>query len=265
MSRKNWRRLEQAMPWIVTIGFLLLWEGATRFLSVSSVVLPSPSNTVAALWQYHATIFRHALFTLKNTMIGFGLGIVLGLILGILIGSSRLAYRGFYPLLIGLNSVPKVAITPILVLWLGIGSPPAIATACMLCFFPIVVNVATGLATMEPELEDLLRSFGASRFDVIRKVGLPRAMPYFFASLKISVTLAFVGAVISETIASNEGIGYLMLQASSTFRIPLMFAGVLVIGAMGIATYLIFSEIERRTTGWATRGQQRTEVYNFGS
>jgi NitT/TauT family transport system permease protein len=149
--------------------------------------------------------------------------------------------------------VPKVAITPILVLWMGIGQPPAIATAFLLCFFPVAVNVATGLATVEPELEDLLRSLGAGRLDILRKVGLPRTMPYFFASLKVAITLAFVGAVISETIASNAGIGYLMLQASSQFRIPLMFAGVSVIALMGVATYLVFALLERRLTGWSTR------------
>jgi NitT/TauT family transport system permease protein len=119
------------------------------------------------------------------------------------------------------------------------------------------VNVATGLATSEPELEDLLRSLGASRMDILRKVGLPRTLPYFFASLKVSITLAFVGAVIAETIASNAGIGYLMLQASSQFRVPLMFAGVSVIALMGVATYAVFALIEKRLTGWSTR---RNEV-----
>ncbi len=136
---------------------------------------------------------------------------------------------------------------------MGIGQLPAITTAFLLCFVPVAVNVATGLATVEPELEDLLRSLGAGRLDILRKVGLPRTMPYFFASLKVAVTLAFVGSVISETIASNAGIGYLMLQASSQFRVPLMFAGVSVIALMGVATYAVFAVLERRLTGWSTR------------
>lgn len=173
------------------------------------------------------------------------------------IGSSRLCYSGLYPLLVGINSIPKAAVVPILVIWMGIGQPPAVTTAFMLSFFPIAVNVATGLATTEPELEDILRSLGATRFDILRKVGIPRSLPYFFASLKVSITLAFVGSVISETLASNEGIGYLMVQSASQFRTPLMFAGVAVIAAMGIATYVLFVLIERRFTGWATRGHQR--------
>ncbi len=249
--------LRHAMPWLVFAGFLLVWQAAVDLFAIQPFVLPSPVQVIQAYFQYQPTILSQALFTLVNTLLGFGLGVAGGLLLGAVIGSSDLAYRGLYPLLIGFNSVPKVAITPILVLWMGIGQPPAIATAFLLCFFPVAVNVATGLATVEPEMVDLLRSLGASRLDVLRKVGLPRTMPYFFASLKVAITLAFVGAVISETIASNAGIGYLMLQASSQFRVPLMFAGLSVIALMGIAIYGLFAMAERRLTGWSTR---RTNV-----
>jgi NitT/TauT family transport system permease protein len=249
------RRLELAMPWLVIAGALVLWQAVVQVFQIRQFVLPSPTAIIAAFLEYRAPILDHALFTLVNTLTGFGIGIAVGVLLGVLIGSSRLAYAGLYPLLVGINSVPKAAVVPILVLWMGIGQPPAITTAFMLSFFPIAVNVATGLATVEPELEDVLRSLGASRLDILRKVGLPRTMPYFFASLKVSITLAFVGAVISETIASNDGIGYLMLQAASQFRVPLMFAGVFVIAAMGIATYAVFALLERRVTGWATRRQ----------
>jgi NitT/TauT family transport system permease protein len=252
------RRLELAMPWLVIAGLLILWQAVVAVFGIRQFILPSPVAIYQAFLQYRAPIIDHALFTLFNTLTGFGIGIVVGLLIGIVIGSFRLAYAGLYPLLIGINSVPKAAVVPILVLWMGIGQPPAITTAFLLSFFPIAVNVATGLATVEPELEDVLRSLGASRLDVLRKVGLPRTMPYFFASLKVSITLAFVGAVISETIASNDGIGYLMLQAASQFRVPLMFAGVFVIAAMGIATYIIFALLERRFTRWATRREQTT-------
>jgi NitT/TauT family transport system permease protein len=255
MTPKDHRNLERAMPWIVIIGSILLWQAAVRLFSIQEFILPAPTDVYAALIKYHEPIFASAWFTLVNTMIGFGIGIVVGVLLGIVIGSSRLAYAGLYPVLVGINSIPKAAIVPILVLWMGIGQPPAITTAFLLSFFPIAVNVATGLATTEPELEDVLRSLGATRLDILWKVGIPRSLPYFFASLKVSITLAFVGAVISETLASNDGIGYLMVQAASQFRTPLMFAGVTVIAAMGIATYVVFALIERRFTGWATRRQ----------
>jgi NitT/TauT family transport system permease protein len=247
------RWLDLAMPWLVMIGFILLWQAAVDLFQIQPFVLPSPVAVLQAYIQFQPTILKEAWYTLMNKLGGFVIGVVCGLALGVLVGSSRLAYRGLYPLLIAFNSVPKVAITPILVLWMGIGPLPAITTAFLLCFFPVAVNVATGLATSEPELEDLLRSLGASRLDILRKVGLPRTMPYFFASLKVAITLAFVGAVIAETIASNAGIGYLMLQASSQFRVPLMFAGVSVIALMGVAAYVVFALIEKRLTGWSTR------------
>jgi NitT/TauT family transport system permease protein len=249
------RPLEILMPWLVFIVLIGTWQWACTYFKLQSFVLPAPTAVWDALLQYREPILKHSLFTLVNTLIGFGIGIGVGLVLGVLIGSSRLAYACLYPLLVGINSVPKAAVVPILVLWMGTGQLPAITTAFLLSFFPIAVNVATGLATVEPELEDVLRSLGASRLDLLRKVGLPRTLPYFFASLKVAVTLAFVGAVISETIASNDGIGYLMLQAASQFRVPLAFAGLIVIAIMGIATYAVFAFLEVRFTGWATRRQ----------
>jgi NitT/TauT family transport system permease protein len=262
MTSNGRRKLEIAMPWLLGTGILLIWQMAVVVFGIQPFILPSPTEIFTALIENFAPIMQHSLYTLVSTMIGFLFGVVFGLVLGVVIGSSRLFYVGLYPILIGFNSIPKVAVVPILVLWLGIGQPTAIATAFLLSFFPIAVNVATGLATVEPELQDVLLSLGASKTDLLFKIGLPRAMPYFFASLKVSITLAFIGAVIAETIASNDGIGYLMLQASSQFRIPLMFAGVAVIAAMGIITYLIFAFIERRMTSWAIRGR---DMQAFGS
>jgi NitT/TauT family transport system permease protein len=202
--------------------------------------------------------------TLMTTLIGFAFAIVFGLLLGVAIGSSTLLYHGLYPLLIGFNSVPKVAVVPILVIWFGIGTVPAVITAFLISFFPIVVNVATGIATVEPELRDVLRALGARHTDIIRKVGLPRAMPYFFASLKIAITVAFVGSIIAETVAANKGIGHLMILASSRFDVPLVFAGLMVTAVMGVAMYLVAVAIENRTTGWAMRGQNDQQQVQFG-
>ena len=236
------------------IGFFLAWEAFCWIGHVSSFVLPRPSEIFTTLVKRLPAIMPHALQTLYTTMVGFLLGIVLGVLMGMLVGSSRLAYDVAYPMLIGFSSIPKVAVVPILVLWFSAGTVPAILTALSMCVFPIIVNVATGLATTEPELEDVMRCLRASKLDILWNVGLPRAMPYFFASLKVSITLAFVGSVISETVASNRGIGNLMMIASSSFDVPLMFAGLFVLAFLGVALYAIFSLIEVRVTGWAHRG-----------
>ena len=128
---------------------------------------------------------------------------------------------GFYPLMIGFNAIPKVAVVPILVLWFGIGLVPAVLTAFLISFFPIVVNVATGSRPSSPSWKTCCSALGASKLDIMRKVGIPRSMPYFFGSLKVAITLAFVGSVISESVASNVGIGNLMLQAQAQFQVPL--------------------------------------------
>jgi NitT/TauT family transport system permease protein len=247
-----------ASPWITTVAFFVLWEAICRLLNVPSFVLPAPSAAIGALIQYWPGIWVNALQTFLTTLTGFAIAVVFGVVLGIAVGASTVLYRAINPLLIGFNSIPKVAVVPILVLWFGIGTAPAIITAFLVAFFPISVNVATGIATMEPELEDVLRSLGASRLDILYRVGLPRSLPYFFASLKIAITLAFVGAVISETVASNQGIGYLMLAASSSFRVPLVFAALLVIAAMGILMYAVAAWFERRHTKWAIRGTEHS-------
>jgi len=235
------------------VGFFLLWEALCWLFGVSDIVLPKPSQIAVTLIERMPALWPHALQTLYTTLIGFALGILIGICLGALIGSSRLAYDVAYPLLIGFATIPKVAVVPIFVLWFGAGAVPAVLTAMIMSIFPIVVNVATGLATTEPELEDVMRALRASKLDILWNVGLPRTMPYFFASLKVAVTLAFVGTVISETVASNRGIGNVMMIASSNFDVPLVFAGLLILAVMGIALYAVFSLLESRITSWAHR------------
>ena len=249
------KRLERFAPWVVVIGFFLLWEASSRLFRIPEFVLPAPSAAVGKLLEFRDVIWGHALQTLFTTLVGFAIAVLVGVFLGVLVGYSKLMYAALYPVMIGFNSVPKAALVPILVIWFGIGTVPAIISAFLISFFPIVVNVATGLATVEPELEDVLRSLGAKRVDIFLKVGLPRSLPYFFASLKVAVTLAFVGSVISEIAASNAGIGYLMISASSRSETALLFAGLLVIAAMGIVFYEAFAWLEKRLTGWAYRGQ----------
>jgi NitT/TauT family transport system permease protein len=254
------QRLQAWLPWLIILGAFALWETAVRGFDIPQFILPAPSAIAASMAKWWQPLLTNAWQTLMTTLIGFALAIVFGLLLGVAIGSSALLYHGLYPLLIAFNSVPKVAVVPVLVIWFGIGTIPAVITAFLISFFPIVVNVATGIATVEPELRDVLRALGARHSDIIRKVGLPRAMPYFFASLKIAITVAFVGSIIAETVAANKGIGYLMMMASSRFDVPLVFAGLIVTGAMGVAMYGVSAAIEARMTGWATRGQQQQTI-----
>lgn len=241
------------LPVAVIVAVFILWELAVRVFAVPQFVLPAPTAVFASMAEWAGPITENAAQTLMTSVLGFGIAVVVGVALGTVLGASALVYRAVYPLLIGFNAVPKVAVVPILVIWFGIGTVPAVITAFLLSFFPIVVNVATGIATVEPELRDVLRALGASPLDIILKIGLPRSMPYFFASLKIAITVAFVGSILAETVAANSGIGHLMVVASSRFDVPLVFAGLLVTSLMGILMYAIAAWAESRMTAWSVR------------
>ena len=250
---KKLKNLNWLWSALIILGFFVFWELMCLATGIPDFILPRPSEFVVVLFEQFHGIRRHGLQTLMTTTTGFAGGVLAGVIIGAIIGSSKVLYNACYPMLVGFYSIPKVALVPVFVVWFGIGTVPAILTSLVICIFPVVVNVATGLATTEPELEDVLRALGASKLDILWHVGLPRSLPYFFASLKIAITLSFVGTVVSETVAANLGIGSMMVLASSDFNMPLVFAGLVLLASMGIGLYACFAVLERRLTGWAQR------------
>lgn len=249
------KRIQTVLPWVVALAVLVLWEVVCRAFKIPQFVLPPPSAVAASMLKWWSPLMSNAGQTLMTTLAGFAIAVGVGLVLGVALGSSTMVYHGLYPLIIAFESVPKVAIVPILILWFGIGTVPAILTSFLIAFFPIAVNVSTGIATVEPELRDVLRALGAKPLDIIKKIGIPRAMPYFFASLKIAITFAFVGSIVSETVGANSGIGHLIMLASSRFDVPLVFSGLVVTSVMGVSMYVLARIVENRVTGWATRGR----------
>jgi NitT/TauT family transport system permease protein len=247
------RLRQRLLSALALVSFFVIWELLCLAVGVSDLILPRPSQIATVLWDKMPLLWPHTLQTLKTTLAGFALGVLTGIVIGVAIGSSKLAYDVAYPLLVGFSSIPKVAVVPIFVVWFGAGTVPAILTSMVISIFPVVVNVATGLASTEPELEDVLKVLGASRRDVLWNVSLPRAMPYLFASLKIAITLAFVGTVLAETVAANRGIGNVMIIASGNFDVALVFSGLVILAALGVTLYLVSSWLESRVTGWAQR------------
>jgi NitT/TauT family transport system permease protein len=250
------KNFERVAPLIVLVVLLILWQFIVTVFKIPEFIFPSPLQIAKEFVQFKEPLLKAAWQTFWVTMVGFAIAIVVGVLLGFIVGSSRMAYAALYPLMVGFNAVPKAAIVPILVVWFGIGTVPGVLTAFLICFFPITVNIATGLATLEPELEDVLRVLGAKRWDILTKIGLPRCMPYFYGSLKVAITLAFVGTVLAEMTAGDSGIGSLMQTAGSQQRLPLAFAGLVLISVMAMAMYEFFSYIEKHTTAWAHRGSQ---------
>lgn len=240
----------KVLPVITTTILLLIWEVVVRVFLIPQFVLPAPSRILSTLVSEGEVVFKNAIQTLLTTSVGFLLAIAAGVVLGFIIGYFKIAYSILYPLLVGFNTVPKVALVPLFAIWFGIGAAPAILTAFLLAFFPITANVAAGLNTVEKEMQDVLKSLGASKLETFQKVGLPHSLPYLFASLKVAISFAFVGSVISETVASNGGVGYLILSASSNFDVPLAFSGLLILAVMGTALYSLFILIEQRLMPW---------------
>jgi ABC-type nitrate/sulfonate/bicarbonate transport system permease component len=228
MSERNWfdtRAWQKTKSGLFILLFFVIWELACIVFGVKEIILPRPTVVMGAMWQFFPGIRPHLIQTLYTTLVGFGLGVVIGVLLGMMIGVSRTAYDTAYPLLVGFSSIPKVAVVPIFVLWFGAGTTPAILTSMVICVFPIVVNVATGLATTEPELEDVLKSLGASKLDILWNVSLPRAMPYFFASLKVAITRGSSSSRSSVSAStsfspSSSSVSPVGPRASRTWRWP---------------------------------------------
>ena len=239
---------------VLFAGFmLLLWEIICVQMRVSKFVVPRPSEIAPMYLTRWPVIWPNALQTLATTLTGFVVGVALGFLLGLALGASTRVYKTVFPTMIGLNSIPKVALVPLLVLWTGIGTVPAVITSAIIVIFPVAVVVATSLAMMDQDLRDVMRSLGASRWVTLAKIGIPQSMPYFFGSLKIVVTLSFVGTILAESVAANRGLGYAMNRAASDFDVELVFTGLLTLAAMGMTLFLCALALERRVVGWAYR------------
>lgn len=239
------------LPFVATVLLFVVWELVVLIFKIPAFNLPAPSNILRAMIEFAPQLAANSLRTLWTTLAGFFLAIVVGVVLGFMIGYSRVAYLTLYPLLVAFNTIPKAAIVPLLAIWFGANAIPAVVTAFLLAFFPIAVNVALGLDTVEPEMKDVLASLGASKVETFQKVGWPHTLPYIFASLKIAASFAFIGAVISESVASNAGLGYLIVQATSDFNVPLAFAALLILGVLGVVLYGFFIFIEKKVIYWA--------------
>lgn len=244
---------EGASPVLFVLFLFAAWEIACQAFGVSKFVAPRPSEIVPIFALRWHEIWPNAMQTLFTTLAGFAIGVAIGFALGVALGASRRLYDTVFPTLIGVNSIPKVALVPLLVLWAGIGTVPAIATSAVIVIFPIAVVVSAGIATMDQELADVLRSLGASRLLALAKVGIPQTMPAFFGALKIAVTLSFIGSILSESVAANRGLGFMMNRAASDFDVELVFSGLLTLAVMGVALYLASILVERRLVGWADR------------
>ena len=237
---------------------LLLWEVGVRVFRVPLFILPPPSAVFMAAYENAPALIPHVLSTILGTFISLASAAVLGLAVGLLVGYSPLASWLLYPLLGGFHALPMSAFIPIFVVWFGIGPAPKILAGALIAFFPIVVNVVTGLRTIEPELWDMLKVSGATKGQIYRKVGVPRSMPYFFASLKVAGGGSFIGNVVGEMIASGSGLGYVLVLATTGLNMPLAFTSLTILLILGMFIFMTFDVIERKAAPWAYRNEKQS-------
>jgi NitT/TauT family transport system permease protein len=231
-------------PTVVIAAFLVLWQVITVVFSVPRYLLPSPLQVGQEIIDKASLLTVHGLVTLYEILLGFAVSVIVAVPLAVVMTYSRTIERAVYPLLIGSQTIPKVALAPLFMVWLGFGLAPKILMTFMIAFFPIVIGAVIGLVTIEQELIYVARSMGATNWQLFWKVRLPYSLPSLFGGLKVAITLAVVGAIVAEFVGADKGLGYIIQVANGHLDTPLLLAAVVVISAIGIALYLIVEQFE---------------------
>lgn len=243
------------LHWIAPVAafvvLVVLWELATRAFAWEPWLVPPPGDVAEALWDYRDLLPRHTWVTVWESLAGFGLAIAVGIPVGGVIASSRVMEMTIYPLLLGLNAVPKIAIAPILILWMGFGAGPKILVSFLLCVFPIVIATATGLKQTPVELVELGRSLCASQWQIFRRFRFPSALPEIFIGLKVAISLAVIGAVIGEFVGASEGLGWVIVNSGANVNTSLAFAAMVILAVVSIALFYALVLLERLLVPWA--------------
>ncbi|ABS17267.1 ABC transporter permease (plasmid) [Brucella anthropi] len=237
---------------VMLVSALAVWELSVRFFAISPILLPSPSAVWAEFWRMPSFFLYNAGVTLAVTLIGFLLAMVFGVLLAIVIVSSKTLERPVFSFLVALNSVPKVALAPLFVVWMGIGPEPKIAIAVMLAIFAIVIDTVLGLRSVDPDMVNLARVGRASKWQILTKIRLPCALPSMFAGLKVAISLALIGAIIGEFVGGSSGLGFAILSAQGQFDTPGLFVSLALLIAMGSLLFNIMEGIERLSIPWHT-------------
>ena len=244
------------LPVATLVAILVVWEAAYHIFSIPKFIIPAPSGIIAETWEWRFRLVGHTWVTLYETLGGFALSVGVGTPLAVLLVYNPTMRNALYPLLVVAQSIPKVAIAPVLLLVLGASEVSKIVIAFLVAFFPIVVDTATGLASTPPELLDLSRSYQASQLKTFLKVRFPMALPFFFSGLKVAITLAVIGAVVGEFVGSDKGLGYIIISATSYWKANLAFGAMILLSLMAIILFGAISIIERIVCPWYASEQQ---------
>ncbi|MCH8109619.1 MAG: ABC transporter permease [Chloroflexi bacterium] len=235
---------------VIILGILAVWEIYVLVRDVPKWLLPAPSVVAVTIVEDIGLLSRHTLVTLEEVVIGFGFALACGVLLAVGIALSRTVERAIYPFVIASQTIPIIAIAPLLLIWVGYGLTPKIIVVALIAFFPIAVNTIDGLKSIDPDTVSLMRTLGANRLQILVKAQLPSAMPFLFSGARIAVAVSVIGAVIGEWVGSSEGLGYLMIRSKPQFLTERVFAAIVVLSVMGIALFLLVGLVERLAIPW---------------
>lgn len=237
-------------PLAVLAAVLLVWQGVTGTGLVEPYLVPSPGSTLDVLVDQAPYLLEHAWVTTVETVVGFGIAAVIGILAAVVMAYSPTVEKTLYPILLFAQVVPKIAIAPLFVVWLGFGLGPKILVAVLIAFFPVVISMVTGLKSVDPEMLDLAATMGGGPVKTFLKIRFPSSLPHLFSGLKIAVTLAVTGAVVGEFVGANEGLGFVILQANGNLDTPMLFAGLLVMSLIGVVLFALLESAERLVLPW---------------
>jgi NitT/TauT family transport system permease protein len=252
MSRNRWSALaSQAITPLIYAVMLAVWEFCSRRFKIPSWILPAPSEIVSSATAWGPELLYSSWVTFNETVIGFLLGLILAMPFAVIIAFTTTARRVLYPILLALQSIPKIALAPLVILWLGIGQWPKIVIVILVCFFPILVNVIAGFEAVPRNMLDLMHSLRASEITTFRRLRVPIATPYLFTGCKIAITLAVIGAVIGEFVAAQEGLGYMILISTSQAQTPLAFASIVALTIISVVLFYAIELLEKQIVTWS--------------
>jgi ABC-type nitrate/sulfonate/bicarbonate transport system permease component len=243
--------VRRALPaTLLALSVLLGWELSVRLLDIPAFLLPGPVAVAGAFWASRGLLLGHAAPTMIEALIGFLCAAVAGVLSGLLINRSPLAERSLYPWLVVSQTLPIIALAPILVTWFGYGPAPKMMVVTLFCFFPITVATVDGLRAIDPDLIRLMRSFGTNRRRIFLMVEVPGVLPFLFGGVRLAVTYSVIGAVIGEWVGSSKGLGFLMIQDKAQFEIPRLFAEIALLSVMGVFLFLLVAFAQRLLAPW---------------
>ncbi|MCH2526890.1 MAG: ABC transporter permease [Dehalococcoidia bacterium] len=241
---------EWVIPGLIILGLVVLWEVCVRTMSIPVWQLLPTSSFMVELVASIDLLWQHTVVTVLEIVIGFAISLVVGLVLSAGIAYSSLLQRSIYPIVISSQTVPIIAIAPLLLIWVGYGLAPKVIIVAIICFYPIVVNTVDGLKAIDPDMVNMMRALGATKFEVFRKLQIPTALPFIFSGIKISISVSVIAAVIGEWVGASEGLGYLIIYSQPLFLTSRVFAAILILAVLGVSLFVIAVLLERLSMPW---------------